>query len=166
VRKEDAVVEKGRSDPGAEGRDDREAACVACCPVTNLGDSRGVGVVDEVDLAAESVLEELLSLEVEPFLRDVRRGEGLAVLHDRGEGDAERQPGVRDAESAQHLFDGGEHVVRRRAARGGDADPVRVKGAVLEIDDPCLDAGAADVHADRLCHALSLASGAASDSRK
>ena len=51
---------------------------------------RDVGVVGEVDVATEPVLEELLRLEADPLLRDVRRRQRAAALHDRGERDAER----------------------------------------------------------------------------
>jgi hypothetical protein len=52
--------------------------------VARLGDTGDVGVVGEVDLAAEAVLEELLGFEAHPGLGDVRRRQRLAVLDDRG----------------------------------------------------------------------------------
>nr|WP_262927682.1 hypothetical protein [Microbacterium sp. NIBRBAC000506063] len=124
VGHEHAVVEEGGADPGAERGQDRQTLRTAGGTVAHLGDAGGIRVVDEVDVAPEALLEELLRLEADPLLGDVRRGEGASVLDDRGEGDPERKRGLGDLERVEHAEDRGEHVVGRGSLGCGDLDAV------------------------------------------
>ena len=107
-----------RADAGAERREDRQPLLVLRGAVAQLGDARDIRVVGEVDVATEAVLEELLGLEVDPLLRDVRGRQRAAVLDDRGEGDAERDRRVGDTERLEHLRHRGEHVLAAQRPAG------------------------------------------------
>ncbi len=122
--------------------------------VADLGDTRGIRVVDELDVASEALFEELLGLEVDPLLRHVGGREGATLLHDRGEGDAEGNLLVDATELVEHLVHGGEDVIRRRPLRGVDADAVAQQLSALQIYDAGLDAGPPDVDTDSTIHAL------------
>ena len=152
VREQHAVVQERGADPGAERGQEREAEHVAGGSVAGLRDTGGVGVVHEDDVAAEAVAEEALGVEVDPLLRNVRRGQGLAALDDRGERHAERQSRLVHVERLQDRLHRDEDVFRCRAGRSGHAHPIRGHGAVFEVDDSRFDARAADVDADRFCH--------------
>src|SRR5690606_34893414 len=116
--------------------------------VAHLGDAGDIRIVREGDVAAQPGLAEVLRGEVDPRVRHVRRRQGAAALVDRGEGDAERDVVVGDAERREDPLDGGQHVLRLRPLRGGDLDAIADQLTALEVDEAALDTRPADVDAD------------------
>ena len=152
VRHQHAVVQQRRTDARAERREDREPGLILRGAVAHLGDPGDIRVVREVDVAAQAVLEELLGLEIDPLLGHVGGRQRAPVLDDRGERHSERNRlVVGDAQGRQHLPHRSEDVRRVRPSRRRDLHAVADEFALVEIDDPRLDPGAADVHADGAC---------------
>ncbi len=148
VRDEDAVVDKGRADPRAERGHDDETAHVLGRAVAGLGVAGGVRVVDERDLEAQALLEQLLGLEADPGRGHVGRRHGRAV-HDRGgEAHAERRARGDLAERVDDLLHGGHDVLGLAALRRRQLHALALQLAGRDVHDGALDAGPADVDAD------------------
>ena len=148
VGDQDAVVDQGDPDPGAERREDDEAVLALGRAVAHLGDARRVGVVDDVHVPAEPLREQRVGVAVDPALVDVGRRADDAVGHDAGHGDADRR--VR-TDLVQLVDDLRDHVGDRlwgRVLGGGDPDPLGGELAGLEVDRGSLDAAAPDVDAE------------------
>ena len=90
VGDEDAVVDDGRADAGAEGRHDDESPLPLGRTVVHLRHTGRVGVVDEDDVVAQLVFEHRLSVEVDPALVDVGRSTNNSVRDDAGDRNPDR----------------------------------------------------------------------------
>ena len=137
-----------RADPGAEGRDDDEALLPLGGAVVELGDPRGVRVVDEDDVVAELLLEHRLGLEVEPRLVDVGGRADDALGDDTGDGDADGGVAADVVEVVDDLADDVADRLGRGLRRG--VDPLALAGerTLGEVDRRALDAAPADVDAE------------------
>ena len=118
-------------------------------PNCSLGDAGGVGVVDEQDVAAESLLEELLGFEADPLLRDVRRRHRATAEDDGGKAHADRHLARAVPEPVDHRGHLGDDRVGLAAGRGRYLEPLAHEFAGGDIHEGALDAGAADVDPDR-----------------
>jgi hypothetical protein len=72
------------------------------------------------------------------------------VDDDSGEADTDRQPVRRRTHPVDHLHDRADDVIGLAALRRQDLEAFGHQLAGLQVDDGSLDAGAADVDADRV----------------
>jgi hypothetical protein len=125
---------------------------------TRPRDPGRVGVVERLDGARDHRLQALGHVGADPRLVHVGGGEGHAVLHHPGVGDA-------DAALPRELADDvGHHAVDRvgqRRLRRRDAHPITDQLALVQVDHATLDAAATDVHSEAL-HGGRLATAATS----
>jgi hypothetical protein len=147
VRHEHALDDHRGADPGAQGADERDPARGTGGAEGGLGVAGGVGVVHGDHASAQGVAEHGLDVGADPRGVDVRCAAGHAVLHDRGEGDADRGVGGQ-VEGADQLGDGGGDGGRGGGLRGGDPHAVRGELAGGQVDRGALDPGSADVDAE------------------
>jgi len=111
----------------------------------HLGQSRGVGVVDEHHLTAELLLEVLVGLEAVPLLVEVGHERHLAVQHRGGDGEAHRVVADDAGELVDDLAHHRRDVLRRRLGRRRDAEAVAREVTDRQVHRRALDAGPADV---------------------
>ena len=130
VGHQDAVVDHRAADSGAQGGQDDQAVDTLCRAVAHLGDARGIRVIDETDVSSERLLEERLSVEIDPLLRHVRGRHRSPVDDDRGKADADRNRLV-DAQLVDDLHDHLDDVVRFAALWGIDLDAIAQQLTVL-----------------------------------
>ena len=155
VRDQDAVVDERGADAGAERGEDDQALAALRGAVPRLGEAGGIRVVDDVHVAAGRVGEQPVGVGADPGLVDVGGRVDDAVAHDTRDGDADRAPGV--GEVTEQLDEDLGHGVG--SGGRGRLDPLALgrELALLEVDRRALDAGAAEVDAERkLLHRSNL----------
>ena len=147
VRDEHAVVDHGAADSGAEGGQQHQTIDTLGGAVAMLGHAGGIRVVHEVDVATEALFEELLRLEPDPPLGDVRRGHRpaggtIAGKHTPTGASGSMLPSCANSSSTVSTMASG-------SPPSGVASFTRSLTSVPlgDVDDRTLDSGATDVDA-------------------
>ena len=146
VGEESAVDDDRRADSGALGRKHNDAVAALGCAVGDLGDARGVRVVQCDDGAAQVALHELVDVDVDPRLVEVRHVGNDAVKDGGGEGHADRNADL-DVELVDDLAAHRSDSVGRRGVGGGDSNLIADVLAGFQINERALDARSADIDA-------------------
>ena len=157
------VHDQGGTDARAQGEHDDQSVDAPAGAVAGLGQAGAVGVVEGGDRTAQRLGEGLGDVRPDPRLVDVGRQLGHAVLDDRRDDHADGRPRLRGTlavlqhgdDLADDLADG----FRRGRLRRGDAVALPDQIADLQVDDPALDAGAADIDPDEATRARGRARG-------
>ena len=139
-----AVEEHAATDARAERDHEHDTFAILTGTEAELGEARGVGIVEEQHRHPQPVGEQLVGVGPDPFLVDVGGRHRHAVLHHRREG---RSDGTVPVEVVDHLG----HDVGDRLRSGGLRREYAValarEVAFLHVDRRTLDAGATDVDA-------------------
>ena len=146
VGQEGAVDDDGGADAGALGGEHDDAVAALCCAECDLGDTRRVRVVQCDDCAAEITLHELVDIDVDPGLVEVRHVGDDAVKDGGGEGHTDRNADL-DVELIDDLTAHRCDSVGRRGIRGGNSNLIADVLAGFQIDERALDARSADIDA-------------------
>ncbi len=154
---EHPVVDERAADTRSESGQDDEAGHILCGAVSHLGYASGIRIIDESDVAVKRLLEQLLSLESDPLLRDICGGHRPAVDHDGRETYPDRNVLV-DLQLIDDLDHGVHDVIRLAAARRRKFDALTDQLARRGVDQSTLDTRTADVDANCLSHAVVLLS--------
>ena len=151
VRHEHAVDDERGADAGAERRGDDEALLALGRAELLFGEARGVRVVDDGDGAAGRFGEHGGHVDADPRLVEVRHEvERLAGLDGGRERDADGR-GFGHFEVVELLAHDLGDRVRSGHLGGEDLQTGFGEFPLLQIDGRGLDAGAADIDAERLC---------------
>ena len=158
VGHQDAVVDQGRADSGAQRGDDHHSTTSLGRAVAHLGEPSGVRIVHQDDLTTQLVAEQLLGIDPDPRRVEVGHHRHDPVNDGRRHGDADR----RVADLRTELFDDlGDHAgagLRGRLLRRRDSNTAAGQGAGRQIDGGALDARSADVDAQDVVRGRSHAS--------
>ncbi len=147
VRHQPALVDHGRTDAGAERRHDDQAGVALGGTESHLGKARSVSVVDQDDVALQSLAEQFVDVDADPRLIEICHPRHNSVHHRGGHGDADRR--VADL-LAEVLDDLGHHIGasrRGRLLRRGNAQSIGGQFASGQVDGGALDTRSANVDA-------------------
>ena len=145
VRHEHAVDEQPRADTGAEREHHHDALTTGGHAVPHLGQPGGVSVVDHVHADTERLGEDLVGVDVQPRLVDVRRRSDDAVANDRRKCAPDRALPAVMADELDHDLG---HRLGGRGLRCVDSVAVGDQRSGCEVDDRRLHPTAADVDAE------------------
>ena len=120
----------------------------------DFGDAGGVRIVEHRRRATEAFGREVRELDADPRPVQVNGGADYPIGDDAGEGETDSVGG--GAGLLRDVGDDREYVVRLGRLRCLDPDAVGGEDAAPRVDERALDAGPADVYAQR-CHAVTVA---------
>ena len=146
VGQQRAVDDDGRANARALRREHDDPVAALCRSVGDLGDARGVRVVEGDDGAAQVTLHQSIHIDVDPRLIEVRHVGDDAVEDGGGEGDADRHV-VLHVELVDDLAADLRHGVGGGGVGGGNTNLIADVLAGLKIHQRALHAGSADVDA-------------------
>ena len=108
--------------PGAERQHEHDAGAARAGAEAHLGQPGGVGVVDDVDVAARRLGEQGVDVGADPRVVEVGRAQRHAVADDAGERRRRHGPPCSKWSTSRHDDVG--HRLRRRRLRGRDLEAV------------------------------------------
>ena len=148
-----AVEEDGAADAGAKGEYDHDTLFAALAGAKgHFGDTGGVGVVKQHDLALCHLRKQPLGIKADPALVDIGGRHGDAVADDSRKRAANGTLPGKVAHDLVHYFG---DCLRRRGLRGFNAVAFADHVALVQIHNCTLDTAAADIDSQALHSASS-----------